>query len=576
MRALIAEDDPVSRHLLEAMLVKWGYTVVVATNGSEAWGILNGEDAPRLAILDWMMPDMDGLQVCKEIRKQTDRPYIYILLLTARSGKQDIVEGMTAGADDYIAKPFNSHELKVRLRAGRRIIELQAELMSARAELQEQATHDALTGLPNRLLFSDRLTQRLALARRSQQALAVMFLDLDRFKIINDTLGHNVGDGLLKQVAERLGECLREVDTLARMGGDEFTVILGDVTCPQDAVFVADRVLEALSEPFNVDSHELYISASIGISLFPTHGSDVETLVKNADTAMYRAKEGGRNRYQIYSEPLNVVTSTRLEMESGLRRAIEKEELVLHYQPRVSLKTGETVGVEALIRWQHPDLGLLPPDQFLPMAEETGLIIPVSEWALRAACVQNKAWQSAGYPPLDISVNVSTCQLQQSSFVETVQQALEQASLEPRYLSLELTEGALISNPDMVGDILRKLKEMMVRVSIDDFGVGHSSLSYLKRFLIDSVKIDRSFVQNITSDPDDAAIAGAIVAMAHSLKLKVIAEGVETLEQLEFLRSLNCDEMQGYFVSRPVPAEAFVHLLEEARRPKSGGFASAA
>ncbi|MCE5315088.1 MAG: EAL domain-containing protein [Armatimonadota bacterium] len=555
MRILIAEDDPVSRRLLEALLKKWGYDVVVAQDGRQAWDILKKNDAPKMAIVDWMMPELDGVQVCQNVRQREDDYYIYIILLTAKSQKQDIIQGMVAGADDYVTKPFDANELNARLRAGRRILDLQSELLSTRETLRVQATHDPLTGLPNRLLFSDRLTQRLAQARRQEQPLAVMFLDLDRFKLINDTLGHNIGDMLLKSVSERLQGTLREVDTIARMGGDEFTIILSDIDNADSAVVVADKVLQALAEPVILDGHELFVSASMGISLFPSDGGNAETLVQNADTAMYRAKEQGRNNYQLYTEAFNAAAVEKITLEHSLRRALARDEFLLHYQPQVSIGTGKVKGTEALIRWRQPNLGLVSPGQFIPLAEETGLILPISEWVLRTACTQNKAWQDAGLPHMSIAVNISARQFEQNELTPMVENALEESGLDPRYLDLELTESTLMQNPDTAVSILQKLKDMGVRISVDDFGTGYSSLSYLKRFPIDAVKIDQSFVKDITSNPDDAAIAGAVVAMAHSLKLEVIAEGVETLDQLEFLRGLRCDEMQGYFVSPPVPAE---------------------
>lgn len=563
MRTLIAEDDPVSRRLLQAMLVKWGYDVELAVDGEQAWQCLSADDPPRLAILDWMMPGMDGVQVCRAVRKRKDSPYTYVLLLTAKSEKRDIVVGLDAGADDYITKPFSSHELEARLRAGRRVIDLQAELLAAREELHERATHDHLTGLPNRLLFADRLTQALNTARRNKHMMAVMFLDLDRFKLINDSLGHNVGDLLLQKVAGRLGSCLRDIDTLARMGGDEFTIILSDVKSEQDATIIAQRVLDSLVESIVVDGHELFISTSIGVCVFPLHGEDVETLVRNADTAMYRAKDQGRNRFQVYSTIVHATSSTRTKLEAELGGAITNNELVLYFQPYVDIRNRRTVGMEALVRWQHPELGLLPPDQFIPLAEQTGLIVPLTEWTVRAACEQNRAWQAANHPEISVAVNISSRHFHQGDIVSVVQKALEDFSLTPCDLCLELPESALLLNPDLSIAILEKLKAIGVKLAIDDFGTGHSSLGYLKRFPVDMVKIDRSFVRDIITDPDDAAMAGAIVAIAHSLKLNVVAEGVETSEQLEFLDSLGCNAIQGYLIGRPTKAESFDKTLQE-------------
>ncbi len=419
-----------------------------------------------------------------------------------------------------------------------------------------------MTNLPNRLLFSDRLTHKLAEARRLSKMLAVMFVDLDRFKYINDTMGHNVGDLLLGHVASRLTDTMREVDTVARMGGDEFTVIVDEISCPENAEEAARRALEALSKPVLLGGREVFISASIGISLYPQHGPDVEALVKNADTAMYRAKEQGPNNYHIYTEALNIAASMRAKLGNDLHRALKCGEFVVHYQPSLDLNSGEIVGTEALVRWQHPKIGLISPLEFIPLAEELGLIVPISEWVLRTSCAQNKAWQDAGLPPIDVAVNVSPRHLQHDSVVTAVRQALSETGLDSRYLTLELTEGTLIESPDLAAATLRELKEVGVQVAIDDFGTGYSSLNYLKRFPADVVKIDRSFVSDVTSNPDDAAIVGAVIAMAHSLKLRVIAEGVETCDQLHFLRSLNCDGMQGYFISRPLPAEEITFLLQ--------------
>ncbi|HOM72976.1 MAG TPA: EAL domain-containing protein, partial [Armatimonadota bacterium] len=388
-------------------------------------------------------------------------------------------------------------------------------------KLDHLAHHDVLTGLPNRLLFSDRLSKSLAQARRDDRLLAVMFLDLDRFKMINDTLGHNIGDKLLKQVAERLTGTLREVDTIARMGGDEFTLVIEGISRAQDAAIVAQRALDVFCQPFMVDGRELFVTASIGISMYPNDGADVETLVRNADTSMYRAKEQGRNTYHLFTESLNATVFERMVMEHSLRKALERDEFIVHYQPRVDIRSGSILGAEALVRWQHPEMGLVMPGQFIPLAEETGLIVPISEWVLDAACSQSKIWQDKNSPILDIAVNISARQFQKGDLVSAVKKALDRTELDPTCLHLELTESILMHNTDAAIDILNKLKDMGVKISIDDFGTGYSSLSYLKKFPVDAVKIDRSFIKDITTNPDDAAIAGAVIAMAHSLKLKV-------------------------------------------------------
>ena len=428
-------------------------------------------------------------------------------------------------------------------------------------KLDRLAHHDALTSLPNRLLFGDRLSQRIAQARRDDSSLAVMFLDLDRFKVINDSLGHNAGDELLRQVACRLKDSVRESDTVARMGGDEFTILVGGLHARRDAERVANHILERMAEPFTVGSRGLFVSTSIGISVYPSDGHDVETMVRNADTAMYRAKEQGRNNYQFYTETLNAAAMERMTLEQSLRKAVENNELLLHYQPRVDIRTGEILGAEALIRWQHPDMGLVSPARFIPLAEETGLIVPISAWVLQAACRQARDWHDADLPPVCISVNVSTSEFRGADLPDSVARVLRESEIDPSLLEIEMTEGAVMRDPDQAVRVLHELKDMGVRISIDDFGTGYSSLSYLTKFPIDAVKIDKSFVSNLTDNPDDAAIAGAVVAMAHSLDLVVVAEGVETLEQLDFLRSLNCDEVQGYFVARPCSADDFRGLL---------------
>ncbi len=394
-------------------------------------------------------------------------------------------------------------------------------------QLDHLAHHDPLTGLPNRLMLSKRLTERLVSSQANSRLLAVMYLDLDRFKFINDTLGHSVGDTLLKLVASRLMRLLRGVDIIARTGGDEFTVVLSGISSSDDAARVAQRILHALSNPFVADGHELFVSASIGISLSPTDGADVETLTKHADAAMYRAKEQGRNTYQFFTQSLSDAAHERLTTEHSLRRALDRNQFEIHYQPRMDIGLLQVLGAEALLRWRQPDGGIIYPAQFIPVAEETGLIVPITEWVLRGACARATQWQMHGMPHSTVEVNVSAYQLHQQELISTIGRVLHETGLHPRYLGLEITEGALMRNPELAIRTLHNLKDMGVRVLIDDFGTGHSSLSHLKRLPVDAVKIDRSFVSNVTTNPDDAAIATAIVAMAHSLKLSVIAEGVE-------------------------------------------------
>ncbi len=432
--------------------------------------------------------------------------------------------------------------------------------------IRHMAHHDALTGLPNRALFRDRLTHAMAQADRYHQKLAVMFLDLDRFKAINDTLGHNVGDQLLKIAAERLRSCVRDSDTVARLGGDEFTVVVEDIIEDQDAASVAQKILDTLSQPFNLYGHEVFISVSVGVTLYPNDDENADNLLRNADSAMYRAKEFGRNNFQFYVADMNVKARERLMLESALRRALDRGEFMLYYQPRVDLLSGKVIGAEALLRWRHPDLGLVPPSEFIPILDETGMIIPVGDWALREACRQNRAWQDSGLPPIRVAVNLSVRQFIQKDLADTVIRALAAVGLAAEHLELEITEDLFLEHNETNIVTLSRLKKMGIHISIDDFGTGYSSLSYLKRLPIDTLKIDQSFVRDIGTDPDNKAIASAIIAMAASLRLNVLAEGVETDEQLAFLRAQGCNEIQGFSFSHPLPADEFAQLLREGRQ----------
>lgn len=431
--------------------------------------------------------------------------------------------------------------------------------------IQHQAYHDALTQLPNRLLFVDRLNQELSRQSWQKRPVAVVFLDLDQFKRINDTLGHSVGDALLGGVAERLRECVREGDTIARLGGDEFTLILTDLAKPDDVAEVAKKLLGSFSTPFYVESRELFVTASIGISVYPTDGETAETLLKHADTAMYRAKDLGRNHFQFYVPSMNARVSERLAIETGLRRALERNELRLVYQPQVDLQSNELIGVEALLRWHRPDGETVPPADFIPVAEETGLIVPIGEWVLRTACQQAVAWHVAGAIGLQVSVNISARQFRHGGLVESIRTTLKTTGLDPRNLELELTE-SIIQNAEATIATLRELSEMNVQLAIDDFGTGYSSLSYLNRLPINKLKIDRSFVKDLPHQSDGCSIVSAIITLALSLRLKAIAEGVELPEQMEFLRALNCDGVQGYLISKPLPAETLWPLVATNKR----------
>ncbi|MEO8003879.1 MAG: EAL domain-containing protein, partial [Betaproteobacteria bacterium] len=429
-------------------------------------------------------------------------------------------------------------------------------------QLLRVAHYDTLTELPNRLLFYDRLKQALAQAERNQWNTGVLFIDLDRFKVVNDTLGHGIGDELLRQVSMRLKETVRPGDTVGRLGGDEFAVVLSTLNRPEDARLVTQKIMQAFEQPFELNGREMFVTASIGITVSPVDGQDPDTLIKNADTAMYRAKDEGRNNIQFYTPEMNSRALERLELENSLRRALERKEFLLYYQPKVSTRTGKVVGLEALLRWERPGHGLVSPADFIPILEDTGLIVPVGEWVLRTACAQIEVSKASGFSPVPIAVNLSARQLQSGGLLEMVRRTLDDSGVDPALIELEITESSLMHNTEEAVILLNELKKTGLRISIDDFGTGYSSLAYLKRFPVDTLKIDRSFVRDVNVNEDDAAIARAIVTMAHQLSLKVVAEGVETRGQLAFLVENGCDEAQGFLFSRPVPAEKLQSLPE--------------
>ncbi len=434
-------------------------------------------------------------------------------------------------------------------------------LEAANRQLRHLATHDALTGLPNRILLEDRLSQAIAHAARDGHSFAVAVFDLDRFKVVNDSFGHGAGDTLLKEVAARLQGVARSIDTVVRLGGDEFVMIIDNLAQPTDAQAVAQRALAVLHQPLRIGEQEIHTSASIGIALYPQDGSSVEALMAHADAAMYCVKQQGRNDVQFFTPGMDAATQDRGKLESDLHHALARGQFVLHYQPKVDAQSGLVRGAEALIRWLHPERGPVAPAVFIPLAEECGLIESIGNWVIREACRQARAWQDEGLTPTRVAVNLSAFQFRNGTLLATIRQALEEYRLDPAFLEVEITESALMSDPEESVSILRKLSEMGVLVSVDDFGTGYSSMSYLQRFPIDKLKIDRTFISDVTSSNDDASIVSAIVSLGHTLKLKVIAEGVETPEQLEFLQMLGCDQYQGYHYSKPMPAAEFAALI---------------
>ena len=439
------------------------------------------------------------------------------------------------------------------------------DVSAARAmssQMTHSAQHDVVTSLPNRLLLNDRITQAIALARRQNRPIAVIFLDLDRFKYINDSLGHAAGDELLQSVSKRLLAGVRASDTVSRLGGDEFVILLSEIAHPEDAATSATKILLSLNAPHSIGGRDADIDGSIGISIYPDDGQDAETLIKNVDTAMYHAKENGRNNFQFFKADMNRKSVERQSLEGSLRHALRRKEFVLHYQPKVNLDTGEITGVEALIRWQQPDRGLIPPAEFVPIAEDCGLIIQIGRWVLREACMQAREWLDLGLPFRRISVNVSAAEFRAKTFLAGISATLRETGFEARYLDLELTEGVLMEDAESTVAVLQELKAMGIHLAVDDFGTGYSSLSYLRQFPIDVLKIDKSFVQQISGNPNDSAIVSAIIDMGKNLKQRVIAEGIETEEQLAFLQSQHCAEGQGYLFSHPVAAAELAHLLQ--------------
>jgi diguanylate cyclase (GGDEF)-like protein len=571
-RVLIIDDDEHMRGLLLNILSE-NYDCSEAESAEQALIALAGSQFD-LVISDIQMGGMSGLELVPHVHSIA--PDCVVLMVSGENGIESAIAAMRAGAFDYIMKPFNMLHLEAAVeRALRQAALLQEKqtykqrietmLRERTAEVDRLAYYDTLTDLPNRTLFEDRLAQALAVGQRANQTLAIFFVSMDQLKKVNDTLGHVLGDLLLKEVASRLKLCVTEGDTVARFGGQEFAILLTNIGQTRDVLEVVETIREVLKPSFDLNGQELFGTASMGISFFPLDGTDSQSLLKNAGAAHYRAKTAGGDNYQFYTADMHAIASKRLALETSLRQAIENSELLLHYQPRVEVHTLRITGVEALVRWQHPRMGLIPPADFIPLAEETGLILSIGDWVLREACRQNKAWQDKGFPRMRVGVNISALQLQRQNLAESVIQILEETQLAPEFLELELTESAIMSNAKATIDVLTKLQTMGVMISIDDFGTGFSSLSYLKRLPIDALKIDQSFVHDVSTDQDDAALVMAIITLAHNLRLLVVAEGVETEEQWNFLHLLKCDEIQGFLFSKPLLPDALEQLLASHR-----------
>ena len=556
-RIMMVDDEPTTIDVVQMYLEDAGYGRFITTVDSSQALETMVETLPDVILLDLMMPDVDGFEILNSMRDEPVLCHLPVIVLTSSTDSTTKLKALELGASDFLAKPVDPSELILRVR----------NTLAAKAYQDRLTFFDTLTGLPNRRMFLDRLDRLLERSRRNQNKSAVLHLNLDRFKQINDTLGQQVGDSLLNAVAERIESSVRSSDLvaasdhlgipLARIGGDEFTVVLADVGHLDSVTRVATRIQDSLTQPFFVKGEELFATVSTGIAVFPDDGADKETLLKHCGVALSHAKATGKNNYQFYSKEMNARASERLNLENQLRKALDRDELQLFYQPKVDVQTNQLAGAEALLRWQHPQLGLVSPDQFIPIAEETGLIVPIGEWIAHTACTQCRSWRSIGQNPLRVSVNVSGRQFNSEGLVETIRHALATSQLPGESLVLEITESVIMSNPLQTIKTLESLKALGLAISIDDFGTGYSSLSYLKQFPLDELKIDRSFVTDVCSDSRDAAIVKSVIAMAKGLGLKVVAEGVENQAQKEFLLHQGCDEYQGFLFGKPIPASEF-------------------
>ena len=574
---LIVDDDEPIRNLVTELLSP-DHDCMAAASVEEALTVLRGKDF-NLVVSDIDLGDSSGLKLVPSILERS--PETVVIMISGQQSIESAIEAMRVGAFDYITKPFDFRHVQAavkrglehhRLLVGKRQYEnhLEELVQQRTAEIEHLAFHDRLTDLPNRFLFADRAAQAIAVAQRDHHLLAVLLVSLDRQRQITETLGHAAGDIILGQAASRLRNCIDEGDTVARFEGDEFAILLSHLNKAADAAESAAAISEALKPAFRLGEQEVYVTASIGISVFPSNGHESATILKNAGAALERARKSGGNDYRFYAADMNARAVKRLALETSLRQAVERDEFIIHYQPVVNLMDDSVVGVEALVRWHHPEFGVLPPARFIGLAEETGLIIDIGETVLRRACRQVLDWEESGFGGLRMAVNISARHFQQKSFFESIVAVLEETGLDAHRLELELTETSIMENAAAAADLLGRLRELGVRIAIDDFGTGYSSLSYLKRLPIDTVKLDRSFVSGATTDPNDAALVMAIITLAHNLKLKVIAEGVETEEQKTFLRLLRCNEGQGYLFGKPMPADVFASTLPVAvqRQPE--------
>jgi predicted signal transduction protein with EAL and GGDEF domain len=576
LRILIADDDLAMRRVLQETLQNDGYDVAAVGNGRLALEALSGRGGPRLALLDWLMPEINGIEICREIRRHSEYPYIYIIMLSSRNSKEDIMGGLEAGADDYLTKPFDNEELKARLRAGIRILDLEDKLT-------HDALHDSLTQLPNRAYFLERLALCVTWGmQHPDYKFAVLSVDMDRFSVVNDSLGNAAGDWVLVQIAERLQGSIRHDDAivrsaeqggmagqpegegvLARLGGDKFTILLDHIQDASEGIRVAERIEQNIEAPFFVDGQPVFTTASVGIAFSGSGYSAAEDMLGDANTAMSRAKAFGKARYEMCDPSMHAAAAGRLRLETDLRRAIVEHEFEIHYQPIVSLADSRIVGFEALVRWQRPGVGLVMPSGFVSTAEDTGLILPIGSWVMLEACRQMCAWNQL-FPraqAFSVAVNVSAKQFAQPHVVSQVTQILDESGLGPVNLNLELTESVTMRDEERTTRILSELKGLGVRLCIDDFGTGYSSLSYLRRFALDILKIDRSFVSAMLENSESQEIVKTILSLGNNLGMGIVAEGVESGEQASVLRSLGCEYAQGYFFSKPLDSDEVARIL---------------
>jgi len=564
LKVLLVEDNPGDVRLIKEFLTEGESSHITLRDVGSLRQALEAvkQDYFDLILLDLSLPDSRGLVTFSCLHESCfDIP---IVLLTGLDDENLAVQAMKQGAQDYLVK--GRVDTNALIRSIRYAIERQRLLVDtekAREIQQHLAYHDVLTSLPNRLLFYDRLEQALVHAKRYSGRLAVLFLDLDGFKLVNDSKGHLAGDRLLQLVGSRLKGSMRESDTIARLGGDEFTILLKGIKSADDVTRAVQKVLDVISKPFVVNDTSVAITSSIGVSVYPQDGADSETLMQRADVAMYRAKGQGRGTFSLFNAAIPSMSDERVSLESGLRTALDAGEMTLHYQPQLSLRSGQVTAVECLLRWTHPELGVVAPCDFIPVAEETGLIVPIGEWVLRAACSQLRQWRDAGYPQVPVAVNLSARQFRELSLLDMVAEVLEESALDPHALILEITESNAMQDVDFTVSTLDVLKKMGVQVALDDFGTGYSSLSYLRRLPIDLLKIDKAFIQGVPNNLEDSSIVAAIVALTRSLGLTVIAEGIEQETQLDFLRSVDCDQLQGYYFSRPLPPGKLLKFLDE-------------